>query len=391
MNRAREIHRFDVLVLGGGIAGLSAAAHIAPLRRVAVLEREAGLGQHATGRSSAMFAPSYGVDSVRALTRASAKFFRRPPPDFSEDVFAPRAILHIARKTQLARLDEFASSNGTSVRRLDRKAALRLWPRLRFRHLAGAVLERGTGDIDVHALMSGFARRVIRGGGAIVLGVGEQKIEHARGEWRLIGERDEYRAPILINAAGAWADSVARAAGVRPLGLTPLRRTVTLVDPPPDEGFARWPIVFDIDERFYFRPFGRDLLMTFADETPDRPHDVRPNEEDVALAVARFETIVDHLVYRIRAKWAGLRTFTADRAPVIGWARRQSGFLWMAGLGGFGIQTAPATGAIAASLVLETRWPRDLAALGLAPAHFSPARLRTPKAAPSIGLETVAE
>lgn len=373
---AGEMRAFDVIVVGAGVVGLSVAAALAPERRVAVIEREATLCYHATGRSSAMFAPNYGNACVRALSAASADFYHDPPAPFSRWLLTPRDILHVAEKRQKDRLAQLVgvAAKGAVFERLSATAARRYWPELRPR-FTEALLEKRVGDIEIDGLIHGFRAQIKAAGGMIFPGVGDTAIERQGSSWRLATRRAVFEAPIIVNAAGAWADDVARGAGVKPCGLAPLRRTIVLVDPPPDLAFRTRPTVFDIDQGFYVRPFAGSVLVTPCDETPCCPCDAAPTEMDVARAVKACTTALDYPVRRIVARWAGLRTFAPDRAPVLGEARDAPGFYWAAGLGGAGIQTAPAVGELMAGLILSGRTPSRLTKFGVRAECYAPGRL----------------
>jgi D-arginine dehydrogenase len=371
---------FDVLVLGGGMAGASLAAQLGGQRRVAILEREPLLCAHTTGRSAAMFLPSYGVRQIHPLTRASRAFFDAPPRGFDTPLLTPRAALHIARAADVGELAELAAELDYAPM-LTRAQARAIVPVLRPGAVAAGLLESDAGDLDVARLHAGFIRACREAGGVVLTGLGETTIRRAGSLWRVATALGEFAAPVLVDAAGAWADATAEAAGLTPKGLRPLRRTVVLADAPGIAGFADWPTVKDVGERFYFRPFSSDLLITPCDETPSAPCDACAEEFDVATAVTRFEAATRLRVRRVAHRWAGLRTFAPDRAPVIGWSEEAEGFFWMAGLGGFGIQTAPASGRLAASLILHGRAPAALIDQGVEPADYAPGRLRAPLAA----------
>lgn len=379
-----EARTFDVVILGGGIAGAALAAHLSPGARVAVVEREAALGLHTTGRSAAMYIPSYGSTTIRGLTVASRDFFVAPPSGFGSPLLSPRSVMHIADEARRDRLEAVSAREGGFLR-LDREAARTAAPPiLRPQAVSAALIESDCGDLDVSRLHQGFLRQAREAGAAILTGAGRCAIERRGSDWRLRGADVDLVTPVLVNAAGAWADELAADAGAEIQGLTPLRRTVILVQAPNAPDFTDWPVVKDIDERFYFRPYGGRLLITPADETPSSPCDAAPEEMDIAEGMARFEAVADHPVRNLVARWAGLRTFASDRAPVVGWARDTPGFFWLAGLGGFGIQTAPAMGRLAAALVEGRPVPADLIDQGVNLQAYAPSRPRSAEASAPV-------
>ncbi|UTP38875.1 FAD-binding oxidoreductase [Phenylobacterium sp. LH3H17] len=366
----------DILILGGGIAGAAIAAQLAGSRKVALLEREPVLAYHTTGRSAAMYIPSYGGSAVRPLTAASGAFLHAPPPAFGGSLLRRRAVLHIARQDQLQRLAAFvrAMDAGVDLRGLDGDTARALAPILRPQAVAAAVLEEEAGDIDVARLHAGYLRQARSAGALVLTGLGDIRLERRFGVWRAKTCGPQFSAPVVVNATGAWADQTALQAGARPQGLTPLLRTVVVTDAPTAPSFADWPVVKDVDEQFYFKPFSGQLLITPADEEPSAPCDAAPDPLDIACAMFRFADAADHPVVSVRRRWAGLRTFAPDRAPVVGWSRHDEGFFWMAGLGGFGIQTSPALGRLAASILLGRPVPPDLSDFGVDARAFVPDR-----------------
>ena len=367
---------FDVLVLGGGIAGVSVLAQIAPHLRAGLLEAEPALAYHTTGRSAAMYAPGYGGSVVQPLTAASEAFFRGPPDGFGGPLTHARPILHLAAPGQLDPL--LAQSRERAHHRdlhwISPQEATARVPILRPQRLTAALLDERGADIDVARLHEGFLRQARAAGAAVMMGLGRLHLSRTGEVWRISAEQLELRAQVVVNATGAWADVTAREAGVPSQSLMPMSRTVALVDPPALPGFDGWPTVIDAEERFYFRPFTGRLLVTSANETPSPPCDAAPDEMQAALALARFDEACDHKVDRIVRRWAGLRTFAPDRAPVIGWSASAPGFFWHAGLGGFGIQTAPAAARLAASLILGAPLPGDLAEHGVDPQLYAPDR-----------------
>lgn len=365
--------RVDVAIVGGGIAGVALAGRLAPRLSVAVIEREPALGAMTTARSAAMFLPSYGGPAVGPLTRASQAFLTAAL-GASGAIFQPRRALHVGRLPHLAPFG-LAQAADTPLQALSPRQAVSLFPVLREDMIDGAWLEDEAGDLDVAALLDLFRRMALEAGARFMVDAGEPRIERRKRGWRLTCAQETLEARILVDAAGPWADAVAQAAGVAPLGLAPLRRTVVLAPPVDRAGFGGWPIVKDVRERFYFRPYHGRLLITPADAHPSPPGDVSPESEDVARAVLRFETVCRHRISRVERSWAGLRTFARDQAPVIGWATDVGDFFWLAGLGGFGVQTSPAVSRLAASLILDEAVPPDLAGRGVNPDLFAPGRL----------------
>ena len=358
----------DVVVIGAGIAGASAAAALAETARVVVLERESFAGMHSTGRSAALFSEIYGSAAVRALSRASRGFLYAPPEGFAAaEVVRARGALHIASADQLAALEAFATlpDVAPAVRRVDADEARSLCPILREDYVAAAALELGSADIDVDALHQGFLRQLRARGGEVVTDAEVVAARAEGGGWRVETPGRPGRGGAVVNAAGAWADRVGELAGARLIGLEPRRRTALIVDAPPGSDTMAWPMIIDIDEQFYFRPDSGGLLLSPGDETPSEPCDAQPEEWDIAMAVDRVQTATTLEVRRIRRSWAGLRSFVADRTPVAGFAPDAPGFFWLAGQGGYGIQTAPAMGRVAAALVRGETAPEELTRFGV--------------------------
>ena len=368
----------DFIIVGAGIAGVSTAYELSQSARVCVVEGEERPGMHATSRSAALFAPSYGGREIRALTRASRAFFNRPPAGFSEPpLLRDRGCLYIARPDQRERLDEMASeirTSGGQVAFLSVPQALLRVPLLRRDYLAAAALDADAMDIEVNALHQGFLRGARAAGATLITGSWVRQLGREHGLWSIECAGVTVSAPVLINAAGAWADELAHACGARPLGLQPLRRTALLVEPPPGIDVSTWPAVIDTDEEFYLKPDAGKLLLSPADETPAPPGDAHPDEMDVAIGVDRVEAALDIKVQRVTHSWAGLRTFSPDRAPVLGFDADISGFFWCAGQGGYGIQTSPAMARAAAALARKEPLPADISAEGLTTVDLSPER-----------------
>ena len=375
---AQMATHFDVIVLGAGMAGASVAAELAPQRRVLLLELEDQPGRHTTGRSAAMFFESYGNATVRGLTRASRAFLEQPPEGFADvPLMSPRAALFVAGPDAAPRLQELLGSfqEGTDLKPLPRQEALRQVPILRPEAVAAAALDDSGRDMEVAAILQGYLRLLRRAGAQVVLGAGEVGLQRHAGQWAVDSCAGRFRAPVLVNATGAWADVVARQAGARPVGLQPMRRTALTIPAPEGHDTRAWPMVIDVDETVYFKPDAGQFLLSPANEDPMDPCDVAPEELDVAIAVDRFQALTTHPVRRIAHRWAGLRSFVADRSPVAGWDAQAEGFFWLAGQGGYGIQMAPALARAAAALVLGQALPADIAAQGVTPQALSPQRL----------------
>ena len=372
--------RCDALVIGGGMAGASAAYELAARCRVVLVERESFCGYHSTGRSAASFTENYGNTVVRRLAKAGRAFFEHPPPGFVEHpLAAPRGMLTVARDDQLDDLDRSlirAREFAPSIHAIDRAEALRLVPVLREDYVASAMLEPGSLDVDVNELHQGYLRGVKRRGGMIVTDAPILSVERRGTAWEAETGKDRFSAGLFIDAAGAWADSVAEMAGVAPLGLMPRRRTAFNVAAPHSHAVEHWPLVDDVGGEFYFKPDAGQLLVSPADQTPSDPVDARPEDIDIAIGVDRLERATTISVHQIKRKWAGLRTFAADGSPVVGFEDAADGIFWLAGQGGYGIKTAPAISRATAGLVFDGRLPDDLRDLGLAASDLSPRRLR---------------
>ncbi len=373
----------DIIVIGAGMAGASVAAHLAETQRVVLVEREERAGYHATGRSAALFTEIYGNAVIRALTRASRPFLFDPLPGFAESALThPRGCLYIATAQQLEALQRFAAlpDIAPATRWLSAAEARGRCPILREEYVAGALLEPDSSDIEVHGLHHGYLRLFRQRSGRFINNAAVESLERDARGWTVRAGAESLQAPIVVNAAGAWADEIARLAGIAPVGLVPCRRTAVLVDSPPGVTVDDWPFVNDIDEQFYFKPDAGSLFISPADETPTVPGDAQPDEWDIAVAVDRVQAATTLQIRRLKARWAGLRTFAPDRSPVVGFSPEADGFFWLAGQGGYGIQTAPALSRAAAALVRGLPLPQDLLAAGVIAADMSPQRFRTARA-----------
>ncbi len=352
-----DSQKFDVLVIGAGIAGATAAAHCAVTGRVALMEAEETAGYHSTGRSAAIWIQNYGPPDVRLLTAASRAFFAEPPAGFaSAPLLAPRPVVTLAPADQEDAMQAMLAT-GEGLEALPLAAVAAMGPPLRDGYATSAAIERDAFDIDVAALHAGFLKTARLAGGALALRSRAGRIWHEKGLWHAAAnDGTVFRAPVLVNAAGAWGDEVAALAGLKPIGLQPKRRTALIIDPGAHD-CSRWPLIGDAAHSWYLRPEARrKLMLSPADETDMAPHDVQPDEIDIAIAIDRMQQALDIPVTRVEHRWAGLRSFTPDRSLAIGFDARASaagapGFLWMIGQGGYGIQTAPAAGRLVAGLI----------------------------------------
>lgn len=376
-------HRYDHVIIGAGIAGASLAYRLSGHSRVLVLEQEAQPGYHTTGRSAAMFMASYGTPAIRALTRASRAFYECPPAGFVErPLMTPRGVIYVAGPNDEQRLEQTCTELATAapdVSRLGRDEVLRRVPVLRPEQVLGGILETDARDIDVHALHQGFLRGMRRQGGELRTHARLVQGQPTNDGWRLfLADGDVLLAGTVIDAAGAWADEVARACGVAPIGLEPRRRSVFTFDGPPDLDFHAWPVVCGIREDYYFKPDAGQLLGSPANADPTVPHDVVAEELDIAIGIQRIQEVSRLIIRRPRATWAGLRSFVADGDLVIGWDGTAEGYFWLAAQGGYGIQTAAAASELAAALLLGQPVPEPLVQHGVETASFSPERLNRP-------------
>ena len=372
----------DVVVIGAGIAGASAAWHLAEHATVAIVEQEDQPGVHATGRSAALFTETFGPPPVRALVSAGRAFLSSPPDGFADGpLLSDRGVLWVARPEDLDLLDKKerdAARGSVEASRLDAEGCRDLVSVLKGNLIAAGLHEPDAMAIDVDALLQGYLRGSRDRGAALHLGVRVDRIERHQGQWRVAAGDRHWDCDVVVNAAGAWCDRVAVMAGAVPLGLQPLRRSVFVFPPPPGLDIAAWPLVSDIAGRYYFEPSGGLILASPADEIPDEPGDARPEVEDIALGVSEIEAATELRVRGVRQTWAGLRTFAPDGVPVAGFDPDHPGFFWLAGQGGYGIKTAPALGQLTAALVTgKTAPPESEPGRGpIDPAELGVERLR---------------
>ena len=343
---------FDVIVIGAGMAGSTAAAHLAPHKRVALVEAEEAPGYHTTGRSAATWILNYGPPDVRVLNGLSLPFLQNPPPGFADHPLTrPRAVLTVAPEDQRETLDIMMATS-IGLRPIAVAESCALVPALRPDYATAAAIEDAA-DLDVAAIQQGFLRMLRAEGGVLALRARAGRIERMAGLWDVdTSSGTAFRAPVVINAAGSWGDEVAAIAGLAPIGLIPCRRTGAIIDPAPFQP-EDWPMVMDAAGTWYVRTEARTKLMVSpADATPMHPHDVQPDELDIAIGIDRMQQALDIEVRRVERAWAGLRTFTPDHSLAFGWDAKAAGFFWCVGQGGYGIQTSPAAGRLVADLVL---------------------------------------
>lgn len=342
------MRQFDFAIVGAGMAGASLAAELVGDAQVLVLEAEDQPGYHTTGRSAAFWEECYGGPEIVPLTLASGEMLREG------GFLSPRGALYVGRSGDRPKIDAFFDrfgGTGVTIERLGRAGLLERVPGLRD-EWCDAVWEPACADIDVAGLHAHYLARARKGGADIALRARLASAGRADGAWHLrCDDGREFGARVLVNAAGAWADTIAQLAGAQPLGITPLLRTVVQIEVEPSAP-AELPLVLDISGGFYFKPENGRVWVSPHDETPSFAHDAAPEELAVAEAIDRFEKVVDWKVTRVERKWAGLRSFAPDRAPVYGFDGVVGGFAWFAGQGGYGIQTAPAAALLMADMLL---------------------------------------
>lgn len=362
----------DVLVIGGGIAGVSAAAELSRDARVVLVEKEPHLGYHATGRSAAILAQNYGETVVQALTYASEAHF------VDGSYLSSRGLVRIGRPDQMARLNDDYDRlcKSFDLEFLNPSKLQARIPFLRSEYAAGGYLNPHAQDIDVDRLLQDYARQAKSQGAAFLQGQPVETLNWQDGRWCAETSQARIYANVVVNGAGAWADEVASLAGVAPLGLQPLRRSAMTMRPPENLDLADLPMVVDADEEFFIKPEGGLLMASPADETPESPRDSRPDEMDLAVCADRIERAFDISIRRIEHSWSGLRTFAPDQTPICGFDASAPSFFWLAGQGGSGVQTAPALARLTHTLVSGTAPDDAFLSTGLDARILSPERLQ---------------
>jgi D-arginine dehydrogenase len=331
-------------------------------------------GYHSTGRSAAMYEPTFGPPAIRALTRASGEFFHRPPDGFCDrPLVTRRGVLLVVEHGDEDRLGEFRSFGYSDI---DEPTARAMVPLIRPGGAVAFLFDGDTKDIDVNALHQGFLRQYRRAGGETVYGTAVECGRRNGGIWLLETSAGSFESLMIVIAAGAWCDEVAMRLGLAPVGLQPKRRSAAVVPGPEGTEVTGWPQVFPAREDFYCKPVAGKLMISPSDATPVEPHDAFADDLKLAEGIAAFERLIDHPVTRVEHSWGGLRTFAPDGNPVVGFDPTTQGVFWLAGQGGYGIQTSPALSVSAASLIRGEQEPTDLAAEGVTQQMLSPARLR---------------
>ena len=373
-------NRADFVIIGAGIAGASAAYWLAPHGKVVIFEREPHPGFHSTGRSAALYMASYGNAQVRALTLASKKFFDAPPQGFcAHPLLSPRGALMVAERGQEAALEQHwavLAQMNTGARRLTAAQACQLSPALRPERIVDALIEPDAADMDVNAIHQGFLRGAVARGGEVRVHSEVVGLDRHDNQWTVTTQKNEtWQAPVVIDAAGAWADELAKMAGASRIGLQPCRRSALLFKPEGFGDFAKWPMTYGASENWYFKPDAGQVLVSPANADPVSPQDVQPEELDIAIALDRIESVTTFKIRRPSHTWAGLRSFVQDHGLVGGFDEIKPGFFWIAAQGGYGIQTSPAMGEACAALVRGLSIPPAIADWGLTKEILSASRL----------------
>ena len=370
----------DFIIIGGGIAGASTGFWLSPHAKVIVLERESHPAYHSTGRSAALFTAAYGTPQVRALTQASREFFDQPPTGFCEHpLLTPRGEMTVDFTGDAAELNnQYLSAKATvpEMQRLSADEACARLPILRREKVHGAIYDPTACDIDTDALHQGFLRGIRRNHGEVhtdcqVLGLERD----ANNVWQVQTNGQTFSAPVIINAAGAWADKIGAMAGAQSLGLQPKRRAAFIFAGPEGVDIHQWPMLVSLDESFYMKPDAGMFLGSPANADPVEPHDVQPEELDIAMGIYQIEEATTLTIRRPTRTWAGLRSFVADGDLLSGFDAQVPGLFWVAAQGGYGIQTSPAMGQASAALVRGLPLPEQLRQFGLSSNMLSPTRL----------------
>ena len=369
----------DFIIIGAGIAGASLAYHIGRQGKTIILEREDQPGYHSTGRSAAVYNSNYGPRLLRVMSKASGPFFFDPPAGFTDTpLLKPLGVMFVARQDQA----ETLSANMAVIAELTEDMqpisiteANERAPILRPGYVAAAAYDDSTKDMDVNAIHSGYLRGAKKEGVSIVTDAQVTALIRNSDRWYVQTKAGEFQAPVVVNAAGAWADQIGELAGARTIGLVPKRRTAIVVDAPEHCDLSTWCAVADAEEQWYYKPDAGQILASPADETPVPAQDIQPDELDIATLVDRLQRATSLDIKRINRSWAGLRSFVEDHCPVVGFAPDRAGFFWLAGQGGYGIQTSYAMGKTAAALIQGNQVPEEITKFGVTSEQLGPMRL----------------
>ena len=381
----------DIIVIGAGIAGTSAAFELAKDHKVMVLEMEGHPGYHSTGRSAALFTEFYGNSVIRRLAKLSKPFLQSPPEGFSEfPLLNDRGVLFLIRADQKEQMDNEIhriNAAGRKIEQLQESDLFSLFPALKPGYAMAGIYDPHSKDLDVHALHQGFLHSMRQQGGTLTTNVKVIALQPLPEGWLVKTEKEEFSCKLIVNAAGAWGEAIGTLAGAKSIGLVPKKRTAFLFNPPtelrnrpggnPPEVYQidKWPMIIDIDEKFYFKPDSGKFLGSPADETPVAPHDARPDDLDIAIGIDRIHAAINFRIQHVSHKWAGLRSFVRDRIPVLGFDPQVQNFFWLVGQGGYGIKTSPIMAVCCASLIRERRFPKHVVEAGISEAMLSPGRL----------------
>ncbi len=362
----------DIIIIGAGIAGASLADELSSNHSVILLEAETQPGYHSTGRSAAVFLPTSGPELILNLVHASGDFFHNPPQGFCEHpLLSPRNTMMIAKSGDDEHFD-LGLSNG--MQEISAAQALEKVPAINTQVYTKFSIDPQTFDIDVDALLAAHIKQLKKNTGQLVTNAQVIKLDHHNDLWTITTKQQEFTASIVVNAAGAWADHIAELANLKNLSIQPKRRSAALIDVSDKWDVSDWPFVVTAGDTFYFRPIGKKLMISPADQTPVKPHDAWADDMALAHAMEDFRQATGFEVTRLEHTWAGLRTFAPDGNPVIGFDPRAKGFFWLAGQGGYGIETSPAISRIASALITQKNIPADISAFGIEQPSLHPER-----------------
>ena len=367
----------DFLVIGAGVSGAAAAWELAALGSTILLEMEDQPGYHSSGRSAALYTPNYGTALVREICQAAGSFFNAPPPGFAEHpLLTPRGALTLGIDDPDDAIDALLKDAPPQhpIEEISLKQAMELCPLIRPGVFRRAIYEPGVMDMDAAAIHQGYLRGFKARGGRLAVSSHVTALERSGGAWTAVTPSGRFRAPVVVNAAGAWADRVGALAGVPRIGLQPCLRTVILVDVPPEFCRPGQPVGEVVETWHYFKPEAGRILASPGDETPVDPMDAYPDDMVIAELADYLERHTLLKIERILRSWAGLRSFVPDHCPVVGLDPRAEGFFWLAGQGGYGIMMSPVLGRVTAALIDTGTLPEDLKERGLTPADLGPGR-----------------